>query len=291
MLSWARPLPLPPLKTGIGHAYAVRALQDLLPGLALVMSPGGDWSEIENCRDRYLSWTESAEIQLRATFSGTASIDGLLTSRYWHIRSMGPNTPRPYPLIQREVEVQRALIEDWLLQLRHEQEVFALEKDELAVVLDTNVHLHCVQFQDIPWEKVTRHRKVRIVIPMPVLDELDEKTYHRDEDVRRAAKSTIRYLHRIRGDRPPEDPLELPGKPRIRVQILLDPPGHRRIPNMDDEILARAEHLQGAVGAPLRVVARDAGVHTRAVARGLRTWWPDPEYSRREEERPPLEPS
>lgn len=284
MIPWTRPLPLPPLRAGINHAYALRALGDLLPPLSLVPNGGGPWSEIEISRNRFLDWTESAEVQIRATFAGAQPLEDLFTQRYWHLRTMDPNTPRPYPLIRQEVDAQRARIEDHLAQLRHEQEVFHLEEDEVAVVLDTNVYLHCRQFQDIPWTRVMQSRKVRIVVPMPVLDELDEKTYHRDEGVRKAAKSTIRFLHQLRGDRPPEDPLPLPSKPKMRVQILLDPPGHRRIPNMDDEILSRAEHLRGAVNGRLVLVARDHGAHTRATVRGLETWWPEAEFARTDED-------
>ncbi|WBO68956.1 PIN domain-containing protein [Streptomyces camelliae] len=56
----------------------------------------------------------------------------------------------------------------------------------------------------------------------------------------------------------------------VRVEVLLDEPGHVRLPNKDDEIVARACHLKQAImPTPVTVLTGDNGMRARALAWGL----------------------
>jgi predicted ribonuclease YlaK len=63
------------------------------------------------------------------------------------------------------------------------------------------------------------------------------------------------------------------------VDVLLDEPGHVRLPNNDDEIVARACYLQQAIApAPVTVITGDNGMRARALSWGLKARILDDKY-------------
>jgi hypothetical protein len=59
--------------------------------------------------------------------------------------------------------------------------------------------------------------------------------------------------------------------------VLLDPPGHVRLPGDDDEIVDQAYSVNGLATQPVTVLTYDTGQSMRARARGLScTKLPDP---------------
>ncbi|MGW0211536.1 hypothetical protein ACWDZ8_39400 [Streptomyces sp. NPDC003233] len=55
----------------------------------------------------------------------------------------------------------------------------------------------------------------------------------------------------------------------ISLEIVLDPPGHVRLPLADDEIIDRAVAIQSLAGRPVRLSTCDTSQHTRGKAAGL----------------------
>ena len=55
----------------------------------------------------------------------------------------------------------------------------------------------------------------------------------------------------------------------VTIEVLLDPPGHLRLP-INDEIVARTGALEILAGRPVRLVTGDTGMAIRARAAGLR---------------------
>ena len=55
----------------------------------------------------------------------------------------------------------------------------------------------------------------------------------------------------------------------ISLEIVLDPPGHVRLPLADDEIIDRAVAIQSFAGRPVRLLSCDTSQHTRGKAAGL----------------------
>ncbi|QKZ20304.1 PIN domain-containing protein [Streptomyces chartreusis] len=56
---------------------------------------------------------------------------------------------------------------------------------------------------------------------------------------------------------------------QISLEIVLDPPGHTRLPIADDEIIDRAVAIQSLAGRPVYLLTCDTSQHTRGRAAGL----------------------
>ncbi|USQ85746.1 PIN domain-containing protein [Streptomyces phaeoluteigriseus] len=56
---------------------------------------------------------------------------------------------------------------------------------------------------------------------------------------------------------------------QVSLEIVLDPPGHVRLPLADDEIVNRAVAIQSLAGRPVRLLTCDTSQHTRGKAAGL----------------------
>ncbi len=128
----------------------------------------------------------------------------------------------------------------------HGQHPDKLESVDLAVLLEL------------------RDEPVHLVITILVIDELDNLKRSRGQEVRWRPAYTLAYLDRILNDRGdgtirPADTSALhggPGTPRgqVTVEILPDPPGHRRLPINDDELIDRALAVQALAGRSVTVL-------------------------------------
>jgi predicted ribonuclease YlaK len=128
--------------------------------------------------------------------------------------------------------------------------------------------MHFQRYDQIDWLTECRAEAVRLVLPLLVIDELDAKSYNSSPRGERV-KKVLRSLEKARGDASPELPVRV--RDRVTYQVLMDPDGHQRRPNNDDEILSRAERLAELVGAKnVLIVTGDRGMKLRASARGLR---------------------
>ena len=272
MTLW-RPRPLPTLAPGQSAVSALRILQELASG---TRNTGPSY---QNAFDRYIHWIGTAETQLRGIFSGAEAVEALHTRRYWFLLEIGPGA-EPWNFLNAELEYQVSIMEQYQEQLRHEIETFQLADGEMAVVLDTNFLLHYKPVDHFQWKDHLDAAGHRLVIPAVVIKELDDKKYHPNRKLSRRAWKTIQFLYEHRGALHPEDPIPLPAQASVRVQILLDPAGHRRAATADDEILNRSEHLAGVVSGRLAVGTADYGAHLAAHVRGIETWRP-PESLRR----------
>jgi hypothetical protein len=55
----------------------------------------------------------------------------------------------------------------------------------------------------------------------------------------------------------------------VALDLLLDPPGHHRLPNDDDEIVDRPLSVQAWAGKPVTMASHDTGMIMRARTAGL----------------------
>jgi len=229
---------------------------------------GGDFGKIWN---GYLNWVETAEFQLPSLFRSPGVWQEIYNDRYWHIRDMRTEAPtRPYPLIQNEAAWQARRLQAIVDQLERVQRDFGeLPPDGCAVVPDTSFFMHYHRFfNEIDWPEEIHAGSVRLVVPLLVIDELDDLSF-RSKPTSERARRVLRALRELRGDQPPESPVRV--RASVDLQVLVDPPRHRRRPNNDDEILARAEYLAAFVGPErVRVAAIDYGMQLRAASRELR---------------------
>lgn len=149
------------------------------------------------------------------------------------------------------------------------------------MVLDTNVLMHCRLFDEMPWHDVFGADQVRLIIPLAVLDELDQKAYSGNK---RLAKRAGKVLARLT---PYLDEIERDGIAAIptvganhitTLEILGEDEQHQRPENIDLEILRRAQFLAALTAKDVVVVTADRGMRVRGKARGIRVITLDESY-------------
>lgn len=148
---------------------------------------------------------------------------------------------------------------------------------ELNVVFDTSMFFrHPDKLAEVDFRAITKvyQGTVNLMIPMAVIDELDRLKESRDRHVRWRAGHTLGLIdslfqtkkpfavfHKADFSRTTEG--ELP-RPEVTVEILFDPPGHIRLPDVDDEIIDRALAVQPLAASPVKLFTYDTGQSTRA---------------------------
>jgi hypothetical protein len=212
----------------------------------------------------YAKWVFLAEAHLRECFVDVP-LQRLLSERYWRLTT-GP-VLRHHEMLRAEQQVQR----DWLEFVRSTtaamSERFGSPVSPLAI-LDTHVIMHAKPLHEIDWCKELDAASVRLVVPLRVVDEVDEKKYARRDDLRDRARKRLRLLMRY---------LELGHELRqgVRVEVVgwrdFDLGGIPRPllpPDVDVLDLCEAIRVYAAAGA-VSLVTLDTGMRLRAHERDL----------------------
>lgn len=241
----------------------VRVLRELAANARNAVAGGG--LPIETVRDQYLAWVETAEQQLRARFSSEIWRT-LLSDRYWHIQVINGSSARPFPVLSNEARLQADRLEQLADDLESLEGQFRLAPGCAAAVPDTNALLHYRRFDEVDWTKIVHSPTVRLVIPLIVIDELDDLSF-RSSAVSDRARSVLRSIRHHRENRSPDEPCDI--RRAVTMQIFVDPPRHSRLPNNDSELLERIEYLNVVVGQAATVITADYGLQLRAGVRGL----------------------
>ena len=131
---------------------------------------------------------------------------------------------------------------------------------------DTNALLHYTRFDQLNWPKVVQEPPVRLVIPVAVIDELDDKKYARREEFQQRARELLALIDRVTAS-PADGCLEIGAS--VTVEVLPGERGHRRMPSNDQEILERCEFLQQMSGNPVMLITGDSGMRIKARSRGI----------------------
>lgn len=125
---------------------------------------------------QYLSWAEDAERSVRHLFASPTVWQQFHTSRHEEIRRIDNRTARPVPLIIMETEAQADRLAAIVDRLRREQQAFEMPAGRVAVLPDTNVFIHYQRYDQIDWPAEIKAETVRLVVPLLVIDQLDEKS-------------------------------------------------------------------------------------------------------------------
>lgn len=254
------------LSEGTSPAPVIDGLDDMIRRMQQI--PAGwarpdSWPLVQNS---YLQLVETLEQALKSWFDDDdGAVAGLYGEHYKLIRDMTATTPRPAPLINDEAARQVSVLE----RLREAVRALAALRDREGqiAVLDTNVLMHYQRFDEIPWAELLGVTQVRIILPICVIDELDNKKYTGSDRMSRRANLAIRALRQYSADLRPERAAILPDG--TTIEVLLDEPSHMRMANPDEELRSRCIMLQRAVGSPVTVVTGDLGMQLRADAHGL----------------------
>jgi len=212
----------------------------------------------------YERWTATAQKQLRAIFRDGPVVDRLRADKYWLIVGSVASA-RTASMLHTELGELRSFFADVANELRTLKARFSQTP---RWVLDTNDLLHYYRLDSIPWASIYG-KGAHIMLPHVVIDEIDSKSYSAGQSIQKRARGVYRMLERL---------LEQAGengrtilKDGTVFEILADDPDEPRLPNNDDEIVARAVELQQAVHpGQVTVITRDIGMRARALAQGLK---------------------
>jgi rRNA-processing protein FCF1 len=225
--------------------------------------------------NQYLLWTEEAERQLSALYDSQSIPRGLLTERYWRIRAMTKDTVRPQPLIRAEIADQNRVLEDLRTQLQHYQTLVGPLPEERLLICDTNVLIHGKRFHELPWNEKVSERKIRLVIPLAVLDELDKQKDEGNRDARAVLKDLDGILK-------PGAALErVTLRTHVTLQLTDEPASYERLRSVDDEIVRQARYFSSVSGGRITIATIDRGMRVRAEAAGINAIDLPPEYKRK----------
>jgi hypothetical protein len=241
--------------------YALRALSECADQLRQATQVVGQESQIAAA---YVGAVSIVERRLRGCFV-EVPLEQLRTPRFWAISSL--DSVRLIEAVNDERDAQIARLERAAEQLRGVSG--RLSSPSTVGVVDTHVLLHYRLFTEIDWRAVMGAEDVLLIVPLRVVDELDEKKGARRDELRERARTVIRHLERA---------LDNAGAVRnhVRVDVIglaeINPDRYR-LPQSpaDVEILDTCEAIAAFVGEQRTwLVTGDLGMRIRARERGLR---------------------
>lgn len=262
------------LGRGVAADHALRQLNDALHMIQYCWGQiGPPWTGIERGRDHYLQMIDQLEREFRNLFPGRAYLDALHTERYWRIHSINPETASPALILTAELDALRNVIMEWITALSR-YDVLMARPGHLAVVVDTNAFMHYRLFHEIPWCDVFGQvASVRLILPLAVLDQLDDKTYSGNTRLAKRAKKVLRalspYLDAIATEGVASVQTGKGGERSVTLELLVDDDDHEPRTNIDSEILDRAEFFSQVAKCETIVVTADYGMRGRGAARGI----------------------
>jgi len=139
----------------------------------------------------YADWVTRLETALRECFTDVP-LNRLYTERFWQLNG---------PLLRRQDMLrneQRDLV-DWLERVVGSVQAMSDRFSQPAgsiVVLDTHVLLHAKPLHEIKWSRLVGSDEIRLVVPLRVVDEMDEHKYARRDDLRKRARKRLPLLER-----------------------------------------------------------------------------------------------
>ena len=260
-------LPTVHLLPGANVQQAIELLAELKVNCRNAARPAVDPHPVTR-QETYVRYATITEQRLHSfvSFSEAAAFfDG---PRHRDICSMTPGSQLEL-MISAEVDAQAGRFEAWEQQLKDARDL--LTGADAALVLDSSFYLeHPDKLKDVDFHELAQKPgKIKVLVPMVVVDELDGLKRSGDRHRRWRAAYSLGVIDE-RVPEPPAPGILTPGEatpPRIRgdvtLQIVLDPPGHERLPINDDEIVDRALACQTFAG-PVTVVTYDTGQSQRA---------------------------
>jgi hypothetical protein len=245
----------------------------------------------------YIAWVNESVRMLRHQVSPEDLERLVLTKRCWLLQSMAGSVVGPVALlVETEIDDRMTALQLACGALR--SQIQRWSDPGAFVVPDTSFYCHGDKLED--WDVstllATRHEPVHLLFPMVVVDELDRLKQSKDDHVRWRARHTLEVLDRVlsEGHAGPFRDADFTGvetgqtpKGKVTMEVVLDTPGHSRLPIADDEIVDRALAIQTLAGRPVTMVTCDTGQSHRARIRGLQCVklpmppGPEPQHPRR----------
>lgn len=231
----------------------------------------------------YIRWANLAALRLRAVLSADDIERLVLTRRHWTIQGLAgqAGTPPVISLVNAEFD-ERTFVFDEVQRMLREQ-ISKWSRAGVVIVPDTSFYIRSpekVDEVDFNGLADANGAPVHVVVPILVVDELDRLKQASVQHTRWRAGYTLAVFDEVLSD--PSRPALLQttdpvvargGRPvpwgGVTIEVVLDPPGHVRLPLEDDELIDRALAVQAFVGDEVAFVTYDTGQSMRARAAGL----------------------
>jgi hypothetical protein len=229
----------------------------------------------------YMRWAHESVRMLRGQVT-QASLDQLvLTRTYWALQSQATSVVGPViELVDVELTDRVSVLDDAVTAMT--EQVARWSRPGIFVVADSSFYIHHrqkVEDLDLRDELGAQADPVHLLVPLLVVDELDNLKQSKDRHSRWRARNTLAVLDKVLRDphsvgilRPSgQAAADDGGVPRgkITMEFVFDPPAHVRLPINDDEIIDRAVAIQIIANQSVTMITYDTGQSTRARAAGL----------------------
>lgn len=263
------------LNGGVEPTRAIETLTALIgaaKNLAGAVSRGGltpeaDAVYLERRQTDYINWAEATEGQLGNVTHDPDVLALPYSPAYYEIRQLTPSSPRAVAFIDSEIARQVRNLEDLREDLARRLER-ACAAPGAITILDTNVLLHHQLPDSVAWREVVGQESVRLVIPLRVIEELDEKKYSASDKLRARARERLPRLYALVGTGGAPKPLK---DGHGTIEVFIEPGPRTRPADADTEILETAHDLRRLSGQAVTIVTGDTAMRLRAEAEGLAT--------------------
>lgn len=248
----------------------------------------------------YLAWADNSARVLDSLVTEADIARLVLTPRWELLLTQFTATGRTVAVLNVEIDRQIKLFEKAEAALA--ERIEAWSDPGLFVALDTSVFINAAKIEEIDLHAIIRSHedgyaklkggndRVHALVPLVVVDELDRLKDSGKSHTRWRAGYTLAVIDRLfwRPDFRPvlyERPVDFHPE-AATMELLMDPPGHRRLQDEDDEIVDRLVHVQPLTARPITLITYDTGMSMRARHAGLEVI----KVSRELGDEPPEEP-
>jgi hypothetical protein len=237
--------------------------------------------------DKYLRWA-GAQVRMLQGRLSPADLDRLITTRrYWATLADPTSVLTMVDVLLDELQHRRMVLEAATDAVSQQAAAWSPRDGQFTnyVLVDTNYWMEkgADDLEAMDWHEAVANAsgpslpamqdELRIVVPLLVIDELDDKSHRRD--TRPKVTGATKLLYSLLADHPGE-PRELRAatgqRGAVTAQLLFDSLGHVRLSNNDDELVERLIVLRDFLGHPSRqmfFLTYDGGAAFRAGAAGL----------------------
>jgi hypothetical protein len=221
--------------------------------------------------DPFLAWCENhARPQLESLFALTDGLLAELDASYNRINNMPKSDVRRLnAMLSWEYATWSRRLGEALDELRKQKQV--VMRPGHPIVLDTSALMEGEPFEAFDWHSLHASLvdlPVRLIVPILVIEELDDLLHNRSGERRQRARSVTRSLLEVHQTNPTE-PATLPGRSNVTIEVLLDGDWHQRRPNNDAEIIDQALVIRDLTAKEVLLAACDLRMMYRAAAAGL----------------------
>jgi hypothetical protein len=221
---------------------------------------------LSHAQSQYVQWVTVVDELMERRLRDSRFRDSLYGRAYWQIRNLTEQSLRGPELISGEIRVQCRTLERLGERLETRFNRLSAIPGTMAV-LDTHVLLHFLPVEQIDWSSFIPGETVRLVLPLRVIEELDEKKYGRRDDVAGRARGVLTALRRqLAGSS--GSPVAVASREGVTIEVPIEDEPRCRLMDADQEILDECVDIK-SFGRVIVLVTDDCGLDLRAHAIGL----------------------